>query len=643
MSLVRLAGARRYYGAELVLGPLDLQVEPNARIGLIGPNGSGKSTLLKMLAGAAPDEGSAIAAKSARIELLRQEVPVDIPGTLFDYARTGLAALDEMEAKLRALEKRMGDPAVQADPGRLAEVMSAYSAEQARFEQAGGYERESRVRATLFGLGFSEEQLHLPFSSLSGGQRSRAELARVLLTGADLLLLDEPTNHLDLEATEWLQEFLKRSKCGYVVVSHDRVLLDEVTEETWEIEGTSVVVYPASYTPSRRMAEMRRERMAKVYEEDQKERERLEAFIRKYKAGNRSTQAKSREKRLERMEEPPPPPADPVRARLSAPAGPRSERRVVTFDGVTLAYGERDILRDLSFEIERGSRIGIAGPNGSGKSTILKAIAGEIEPKRGLIDLGRGVVLRYFAQHRVDLDPQKTVLEEALDAKRQLDGEARSFLARFLFRGDDVFKQVAVLSGGEKSRLALAKLLLLGGNFLLLDEPTNHLDIQMREALEEALAGYEGTLLFVTHDRSLLERAATAVWWVEGGRVTVFNGGYRELVEWLAARREAVSPPGGTTESKERPPGRGGSREKEAGNGSRPENAAKKALERIAAIELAIESLEERKAAIEAALADPAVYADSSRVAALAREHAEVTAELERLEDEWSRLAETVG
>ncbi len=641
MSLIRLIGATRYYGADLIVGPTTLQIHPQARIGLIGPNGSGKSSLLKMLAGAAPDEGSVVVAKGARIELLRQEIPFGFAGTLFDFARSSLAHLDALEERLRTLETQMGDPAVQSDADRLADVMSTYSLEMARFEQAGGYERDARVRGALFGLGFSADQLDQPFDTLSGGQRSRAELARVLLTGADLMLLDEPTNHLDLESTEWLQSFLQRGSGGYVVVSHDRVLLDQVTEETWEIEDAAVIAYPGNYTASRQQASMRRERMAKVFEEDQREREKLEAYIRKYKAGNRATQAKSREKRLARMEEAPPPPTEPRKARFSVPSGPRSEKRVCTFENVTLGYGAHEIFRGLTLEIERGNRIGIAGPNGSGKSTILKAISEELEPIQGVVDIGRGVSLRYFSQHRDDLDPQKTVLDEALDEKRQQVGEARSFLARFLFRGDDVYKQVSMLSGGEKSRLALAKLLLHGGNLLLLDEPTNHLDIGMREALEEALSGYDGTLLFVTHDRSLLERMARTVWWVEDGQVTSFTDGYAALVAWLAERREAA---GKATESAatRRTDERGGSAPKARDAARKRESEAKKALERIASIEQEIELLAEKKLEIEEALADPSTYEDQGRVEGLSKEHAEITAKLERLETEWSELAEAV-
>lgn len=660
MSLLRLRGVHRYYGAEHILGPLDLEVHQADRIGLIGPNGSGKSTLLDILAGKEPDEGEVFRTRGIRIGYLRQEVPGGDELTLLDYALSAFEYLDEVEEGLKALEVKMADPAVQSDAEALQATVSHYQRLMTQLEQEGGLQKEPRARAVLFGLGFAPEELDKPVGRLSGGQRARAQLARVLLGAPDVLLLDEPTNHLDLEAVQWLESFLARYPKAVVLVSHDRYLLQAVATKIWEIEGDSVVVYNAGYEASRRQAAERLERMAKLYEVDQKERERLEAFIRKYKAGSRSTQAKSREKRLEKLPEVAPPPLKTRKARFTVPLVRRSERRVCTLENVTLGYGPIPVLSGVDLEIVRGQRIGIAGPNGSGKSTLLRAIAGEIEPLQGRIDMGRGVVVAYYSQTRTDLAPDETVLEAALGAKHQLVEEARKFLARFLFRGDDVFKQVGTLSGGEKSRLALARLLLSGGNLLILDEPTNHLDIDMREALEEALEAYEGTLLFVTHDRKLLDALADIVWWVDDGKLHTFEDGYQQLVGWLAERKtaagddegmasggagdgaiaEAISGASGRGTSHRRA-GKGDAGGARAGGDERRARALQRERERrLALVEAEVERLSALKAQLEEALAAPETYEDPERAAELGRQHAQVAAELQEQEALWLELAE---
>lgn len=638
MSIVQLRGVYRYYGADRILGPVDLDIHKDDRIGLIGPNGSGKSTLLDIIAGKEPDEGAVFRAKGIRIGYLRQEVPGEQELTLYDYAMEAFRHLDEIEAGLRSLEARMADPRVQRDPAALEATMAAYQRLMAQLEEGGGFQKEARVKGVLFGLGFREDDFEKPLAQLSGGQRARAQLARTLLGAPDLLILDEPTNHLDLEAVEWLQGFLTRYTKSLVLVSHDRYLLQAVADKIWEIEGTEVLVFKGGYDASRVQAAERLERMAKRHEAVQEERARLEAFIRKYKAGNRSTQAKSREKRLQHMDDAPPPPKEPPRARLTVPIGHRSERRVCTLDGVSLGYDGRVLLSDLDLEITRGQRIGVAGPNGSGKSTLLAAIVGEIAPLKGRIDRGRGVVPAYFSQMRTDLVEDQSVLETVVDASGQLVGEARSFLARFLFRGDDVFKTVGALSGGEKSRLALARLLVRGGNFLVLDEPTNHLDIGMREALEEALEAYEGTLLFVTHDRRLLDALAQTIWWIEDGHLFVIDGGYRELAAWLAARRSERE--GALSEDKEAGRTAGVRREKDERRAANTRARAKERERHLQHVEAEVERLAARKAMLEGALADPATYQDPEKTAELAREHAQVAHELELKEALWLELAQ---
>lgn len=641
MSLVRLQGVHRYYGAHHVLGPIDLEVHEDDRIGVIGPNGSGKSTLLRLLAQEPPDEGQVVTARGVRIGLLRQDAPIHETRTLREFVETAFERLDAMEARLAQLEERMGDTDVQADPNLLERVMASYQREMAAFEQGGGYERNARLHATLQGLGFSENQFDQPVNTMSGGEQARAQLARVLLGNPDLLLLDEPTNHLDLSSTQWLQNFLTRYPKAFVLVSHDRFLLDAVPTRIWEVEGTTVVSYPGNYTASRVQAVARKERMAKDFQADQEERLRLEAFVRKWSAGTRAAQAKSRRRRLEKMEEAPPPPQDAPKASFTVKAGPRSERRVLTLEDVAVGYDGQPLLQGVDVEVTRGSRIAVAGPNGSGKSTLIRVITGQLEPLKGRVDLGRGVSLGYFSQTRVDLNPSNTVLEEALEAKHQLLGEARSFLARFLFQGDDVDKPVAALSGGEQSRLALAKLLLKGGNFLILDEPTNHLDIPMREALEEAFEQYEGTLIFITHDRALMAALADEVWWIEDGSMHVIDRGYEGLLGWLEAR-EAVRE---TTGSEGDQAKRGGKRGFES---AQSDKSRKRRLEqelaakrrRLEEIESEIERLDSELSLLETQLIDPETYRDADKARRLTEEDKHLRERMLLLEDEWSQLVE---
>lgn len=643
MSLLRLAGVSRYYGSNLIFGPVDLSVHAGDRIGLIGPNGSGKSSLLEILAGAPADSGTVVRARDLVIGYLRQEGSEEAAGTLYEYVASALASLDRQEEELRALERRMADPALARDEAALAALMEAYARKTAAFEQRGGYEKDARIRGALFGLGFSADDFDRPFQTLSGGQRARARLAHLLLSDANLLLLDEPTNHLDLAATQWLQGFLARDPRAFVLVSHDRGLLNALPQVIWEMDAKTVRVYRGNYAAAREQAAAWRERQLKEHEQMQKERERLEAFVRKWRAGTRAAQAKSRARKLEKMDWPEPPPAPPPRASFTVPTGVRSERRVCTLVDVAVGHGDRPVVAGINLEIVRGQRIGIAGPNGSGKSTLLRTLAGELPPLAGIVDFGRGVRTAYYAQHRWDLNPERTVLEETLAQKDQQIGEARAFLARFLFRGDDVNKRVAVLSGGEKSRLALAKLLLGGGNFLLLDEPSNHLDIGMAEALEEALSGYEGTLVVVTHDRALLAALVDVIWWVEGGRLTVIDGGYAGLEAWLAQRQAAEEP---VADSRGGPaaPGRRAAPSPMRGAASRPETKTRRAAQRrLAEVEREIEALVEEREALEQALANPDTYRRADQARAATARHEEVVQLLAEREAEWAQLVDILA
>src|SRR5690606_13224314 len=395
--------------------------------------------------------------------------------------RQAIEPVEAMAAELRELEQAMADPAVHADAARLAAVMDRYSRLSARFEQAGGYEAPARLRAAAFGLGFREDDLERPVGTLSGGQRVRLALARLLLSAPDVLLLDEPTNHLDTAATEWLETFLRQLKQALVIVSPDRWFLDAVTDRTWDVEGGRVQEYPGAYSRAMELKVEQLARCRKEYERQQAEIQRLEEFVRRYRAGVKARQARGRAKLLARLERVEAPASGPRGPRVTLTAAGRTGREVVRLVGVVKRFGDRTVLDGVDLTVERGQRIGVIGANGSGKTTLLKLIAGRLVPDEGWVIPGEGVRMGYFAQGQEDLEPDRTVLDHMLMVRRLSPEEARRHLARFLFQGDEVLAPVGRLSGGERARVSLARLILMQPNLLLLDEPTNHLDIAARK------------------------------------------------------------------------------------------------------------------------------------------------------------------
>ncbi|MGH2373875.1 MAG: ABC-F family ATP-binding cassette domain-containing protein, partial [bacterium] len=503
-----------------ILSGVTFSLEPKERAALIGRNGSGKTTLLRLLAGLdAPDRGRVGLAGWARVAYLPQTPEGPSATTVLAHVLAGAADVRALEARVQELEHLMATPEVHGDPLRLRSVMDDYARAREHFEHAGGFTLEVRARTVLSGLGFNEGDHARPLGVLSGGWRVRAELARVLLTEPDLLLLDEPTNHLDLAATEWLEGYLTAFPGACIVVSHDRYLLDAVTSRTLDLEGGRVEAYPGAYSTYVQLKAEKARLQQEAWERQLDEVEKLKDFIRRYKAGQRAAQAHSREKMLARIE------ADAIERpraeramRVRADTTRRSGRIVVRLQRVTKRFDDEgntagvEVLSDVSLEIHRGERTGLLGPNGAGKSTLLRLIAGLDAPTSGIVTLGTGVHPTYFAQESAeDLDLDGTVLDELLADRPLTPEQVRTYLGRFLFSGEDVYKRVGMLSGGERQRLSLAKLLLDEPNLLLLDEPTNHLDIPSREALEEALGEFPGTMIVATHDRYLLERLATRI------------------------------------------------------------------------------------------------------------------------------------
>ncbi|MGD0862886.1 MAG: ABC-F family ATP-binding cassette domain-containing protein [Candidatus Limnocylindrales bacterium] len=539
MSIVRLESVVREVGDFVILDHVAAAVAAGDRIGVVGPNGAGKTTLLRLVAGLdEPDEGQVHRKRGLTVAMLRQEAHVDSDfieaPSLRQAVRAGAGRLEELERILRQME----------EAGRVTEP--EYERLQHEFDHRDGYGLDQRVEAALSGLGFDRGQWDRPPTNLSGGEQTRATLARLLLSDPDLLLLDEPTNHLDLAALEWLELHLGRRHGGLLVASHDRAFLDATVTRVWELRDRRLTPFRGSYSAYARQREERDLRAADEAEDRAAQIARERELVQMYRHQRKHSKMHEHEARLEALQ--------PLERRRSdailrlpsealAGGGPaRSYETVVRAEGLVVGYAaaagdgsartETPVARVPWLELRRGDRVGIVGPNGAGKTTLLRTIAGELPPLDGALDLGRNVQLTYLAQLRDAPIPGVTVLDAVLDALPLSQGAARSHLARFLFRGDDVFKEVAALSGGERSRLELALLFLLPANLLLLDEPTNHLDIPAREALEAFMAGTAHTLLVVSHDRRLLERVCDSLWVIDDGLAVPFEGGYRA---WRAA------------------------------------------------------------------------------------------------------------
>jgi len=663
--LVRLTGAEKFYGARQVLKSVDVAVHAGDKIGVVGPNGSGKSTLLRLLAGSEPlDGGRRDEARDVLIGYLGQHVgfvEADMQLTLEAFLRVALQDVDALAQEMRRLEAAMADPAVQANEEELARTLERYGRVSERFERAGGYEAEARLRMAAFGLGFREEDLARRVGELSGGQRMRAALARLLLRAPDLLLLDEPTNHLDAAAVEWLESFLAEAKQAIVVVSHDRYFLDAVTTETWDVEAGRVTVYPGGYSKAMALKAEALARQRELYERQQEEIQRLEQFIQRYRAGVKARQARGRAKRLERLERIENPEAGRRQGpRIRLGAAPASGREVLRLKEVTKSFGGKPVLRNVTLLVERGQRIGVIGPNGSGKTTLLRLMAGRLAPDAGWVIPGEGVRIGYFAQGQTELDPTATVLDHMLRVRSLTMEEARRHLAAFLFSGDDIYAPVGMLSGGEQSRVALAQLILQRPNLLLLDEPTNHLDIAARTALEAALEDYDGTLVVVSHDRYFLDTVCDQLWIVGDGRVEVFPGTYSEYAEKRGREQaeagaqaagdggRAGAGRGGKAGGRAESPAAGFAHAAARGSSARPGGTEAARLRRqqqlrLVQVEAEIERWEAEKRALEEALADPALYADGERARATVQAHQHALAMIDQLLAEWEQLQEALA
>ncbi|MEN9800072.1 MAG: hypothetical protein RL653_3769 [Pseudomonadota bacterium] len=648
MSLVKVQGLSLSYGSRVLFDGEDLTIGPHDRIGLVGANGTGKSTLMKILAGRLqPDDGTVQYQRRARAGYLPQDLVGAPEGTLLDSVLSGVPGRDQLDARIASVEQAVGQETDAELQLELAQELADLHGEREHFEERHGRHVAERI---LAGLGFRASQFDEPAAVLSGGWRMRAALASLLLQDPDLLLLDEPTNHLDLPTLAWFDSFLRRSRKALVLISHDREFLDRQIGRVVSLEVEGIRTWPGSYARYReaRAQEMDqlRARAARV----EQRRAELQSFIDRFGAkATKARQAQSRQKMLDRLEQ-----VEVLSERKTVsirfPEAPPSGRDVAHFRGIDKAWGERAVYRGLEARLERGQRVAVVGPNGAGKTTLLKLLAGEMQPDRGSVQLGHNVVVGYYAQHHADvLDGSRTVLEEIRAvAPDRPEAYVRGILGAFLFSGDDVDKRVGVLSGGERARVALARLLLRPANLLLLDEPTNHLDLDSSEALIQALRSYEGTLLFVSHNRSFLGALATQVWEVRDGGVNAFPGTLDEYLYHLD--QVASADPSSLPVAAGSAPAPVKISEKERKRLEAEARQRRSALQgpikkEIARIEARISELEAALKDAEAALADPAVYADFSRARPHVETQASARAGLEPLYVAWeeaqARLAAT--
>lgn len=537
--LFRLSEVHKSYGTQDVLRGVSLQVNPGEHVGLVGRNGSGKTTIFRLINNEEPpDRGDVIRARGGRLGLLAQHIHFEPGSTVHESALAAFGHLQQIEHEMHVLEHRMGE-----DVDDLDQILERYSDLQHQFEREGGFEYTAKAEAILQGLGFDRETWTMETEKLSGGQQNRLGLVRLLLAEPDVLLLDEPTNHLDVTAVEWLEEFLLDYQSAFVIISHDRYFLDRACRRIIELENGRAASYTGNYSDYLVEREERREAQQRAYDNQQQMIAKTEDFIRRNLAGQKTKQAKSRRTLLAKLER-----IDAVRPDQSSgdfrlKSIERAGNHVLTVDEATIGYADQVLARDISFVLRRGECLGIIGPNGSGKTTFLKTILKKIPPLAGEIRWGTKVQVGYYAQQLDDLDDRNEIIMELrrVALPGATAGELRSFLAKFLFRGDDVYKHVRDLSGGEKGRLALAKLIYSRVNVLVLDEPTNHLDIPSREALEEALDAYEGTILTISHDRYFLDRVATQILALDGaGLAEHYDGDYTEYHDWKASGRSVT-------------------------------------------------------------------------------------------------------
>ncbi|MFZ3591630.1 ABC-F family ATP-binding cassette domain-containing protein [Bacillus sp. DJP31] len=642
MILLQLNQITKYFGSELILSNIKLEVQSRDRIALVGRNGAGKSTLLKIIAGIhSQDSGEIIKPKDVTIGYLAQHTGLDTHHSIWDEMLTVFSHLKLQERELRQMETQMGEPALYEDQTRYNRVLKEYDLLQEQFKQNGGYQYESDIRSVLHGLGFAHFDTTTSISSLSGGQKTRLALGKLLLTKPNLLILDEPTNHLDMATLSWLEQYLSSYPGAILIVSHDRYFLDKVVGQVYEISRNTIHKFYGNYSKYLIQKAETYERDVKQFDKQQDEVAKLKDFIQRNMARASTTKrAQSRKKQLDRMSLLDRPAGDEKSASFHFNIDRQSGNDVVRVNDVAITYDEKNpTIEHVTFSLKRGDSIALIGPNGVGKSSLLKGIISKISLSSGSVHFGSNVTVGYYDQEQANLKSNKRVLNELWDEYPLTpEKDIRTILGNFLFSGDDVLKEVSSLSGGEKARLALSKLMMQKANLLILDEPTNHLDLDSKEILENALIDYPGTILFVSHDRYFINRLATKVLELERLGATEFLGDYdyylekkQLLLDIEQLEKKSVLT---TTTPVSKEEKRSFEEEKEI---KRQERQRQRRIEEI---EKEIATLEEVITTNEEKLCDPEIFQLHEVVTQLNEENNKANNQLEQLMEEWEQLLE---
>jgi len=635
MIVLSCTNISKAYVVDTILKDISFSVEDKDKIGLIGLNGSGKTTLFNILAGEIEkDSGDIYIQRNLKIGYLKQHVDFKSEETIFNECLKVFEPIIEMEKKLRSLEEDISKTSENGETRELELLMKEYSHLLEEFNEKNGYGFKSEIKGVLKGLGFDDEDMDKKVNILSGGQKARLSLAKLLLEKPDLLLLDEPTNHLDIDAIGWLEEFLKDYKGAIIVISHDRYFLDNVVNKIFHLENHSLKVYNTNFTGYMKQRKMELEIMKKEYENQQKEIKRQEEIIRRFSnyGGQRYIkQAQSRQKLLDKMKTVQEPPKENKKFKLTFEPKILSGRQVLSVEKLGKSFGDYNLLKDISFNIYRGEKVGLIGPNGIGKTTLFKMILKEIPHDEGNVILGHGVNIGYFDQEQNNLNLNKTVIDEIWGENPTFDHfTIRSLLGRFLFIGDDIFKEIEELSGGERNRLSLLKMMLSNANFLLMDEPTNHLDIDSKEVLEEALIDYKGTLLVISHDRYFLNRVTNKILELTKDGIKEYLGNYDYYLEKknevvLEEDEEYKTRTQIKLEKK---------KEKEI------LMMEKKRKKEIQDLEKSIEEYESKIQNLDEELCNPKLYDKPERILELTRKREQIKLNLDSLYEKWIELTE---
>lgn len=645
MILLQVQQISKFFGAEVILDNIKLEVKTGDRIALVGRNGAGKSTLLKIIAGKMSYDGGTISKpKSVEIGYLAQNTGLESSKTIWDEMLSVFDSLRKMEADLRKMELRLGEPELYNDPEKYQALMTDYDTLQHTFKESGGYTYEAEIRSVLNGLRFYPEDYEVEIASLSGGQKTRLALAKLLLAKQDILVLDEPTNHLDIETLAWLETYLQNYHGSLLIVSHDRYFLDKVVNQVYEISRTKIDYYKGNYSSFVNQKQAKLEQMWKEFDKQQKQIAKLEDFVaRNIVRASTTKRAQSRRKQLEKMDVLGRPQGDEKAAHFGFQFEKQTGKDVLMVDQLSIGYAkDKRIASNLTFEMKRQDSLALVGPNGIGKSTLLKTLIRDIPALSGEFHFGAGVKIGYYDQEQAKLTSNKTVLMELWDDYPELNEvNVRTTLGNFLFSDDDVLKNVQSLSGGEKARLALAKLTLLEANVLILDEPTNHLDIESKEVLEAALIDFEGTILFVSHDRYFINRIASKIVELASEKATVFLGDYDYYQEKLAEEKELARLDAEDRRKKgEQVEATASVRKLNYQEEKEQQKLLRQRKRKLEEIEKSMEETDEKIAELELQLTNPEVFQDHEKSLEITRELDAVKADGEKLMEEWEQISE---